>query len=242
VDLGDPVLDRCSLDFVFDLAVAKRAFEGDELALLESFREHRQVVPGIDAMPFGAGFVVALVVLPAFLGSDVEDNELAIVLSGFGFCVLAEVADEGDFVEHSVWLLFLVCPLSCGTVLPNGCAVATHSLGDWTESVAGDPSISNGPPLATLRVEFRRRPVMHIHTVGIDIAKTVFHLVALDEYGSVVVKKKCSRSQLLLHTANMKADVIGMEACSGAHFLARSLVAQGHEVKLMPAEYMCDLM
>ena len=36
-------------------------------------------------MPFGAGFVVAFVVLPAFLGCDVEDNVLAVVLSGFGF-------------------------------------------------------------------------------------------------------------------------------------------------------------
>jgi hypothetical protein len=55
---------------------------------------------------------------------------------------------------------------------------------------------------------------MRIHTVGIDIAKTVFHLVAVDEKGSVVVKKKFSRSQLLVFTANLKAEVIGMEACS----------------------------
>jgi transposase len=78
---------------------------------------------------------------------------------------------------------------------------------------------------------------MRIHTVGIDIAKSVFHLVALDEKGAVLAKKKFSRAQLLVFTANMKAYVIGMEACSGAHFLARVLIAQGHEVRLMPAEY-----
>jgi hypothetical protein len=50
-------------------------------------------------MPFGAGFVIAFVVLPAFLGCDVEDDVLAIVLSGFGFCVLSEAADENDFVD-----------------------------------------------------------------------------------------------------------------------------------------------
>src|ERR1700719_527975 len=33
----------------------------------------------------------------------------------------------------------LVCPAVCGTCLPNGCAVATHSQGDWTESAEGDP-------------------------------------------------------------------------------------------------------
>jgi hypothetical protein len=51
-------------------------------------------------MPFGAGFVIAFVVLPAFLGCDVEDDVLAIVLSGFGFCVLSEAADENDFVDY----------------------------------------------------------------------------------------------------------------------------------------------
>jgi hypothetical protein len=55
-------------------------------------------------MPFGAGFVIAFVVLPAFLGCDVEDDVLAIVLSGFGFCVLSEAADENDFVDYGVWL------------------------------------------------------------------------------------------------------------------------------------------
>src|SRR4051812_12010047 len=78
---------------------------------------------------------------------------------------------------------------------------------------------------------------MRINTVGIDIAKSVFHLVGLDERGAVLVRKKFSRVQLLVYTVNLKANVIGMEACSGAHFLARALMAQGHDVRLMPAEY-----
>jgi transposase len=78
---------------------------------------------------------------------------------------------------------------------------------------------------------------MEINTVGIDIAKSVFHLVAFDENGRIVVKKRFSRSQLLKYTANLSVDVIGMEACSGAHYLARALAAQGHTVRLMPPEY-----
>ena len=64
---------------------------------------------------FGAGFVVAFIVFSPFLGGEVEDNELAIVLSGFGFCVLTEAADERDFVEHGVRLLFfwLAASLRC---------------------------------------------------------------------------------------------------------------------------------
>jgi hypothetical protein len=52
-------------------------------------------------VPLGARFVVAFVVLPSLLGCDVEDNVVFVVLSGFGFCVLSEAADEDDFVEES---------------------------------------------------------------------------------------------------------------------------------------------
>ena len=82
MNLGGPVLKGCALDVVSNLAVAQSVFESDELALLESLREFREIAPGIDEVPFGAGFVIAFVVLPAFLSRDVEYNELAVVLSG----------------------------------------------------------------------------------------------------------------------------------------------------------------
>ena len=78
---------------------------------------------------------------------------------------------------------------------------------------------------------------MEIHTIGIDLGKTVFHLVGLDARGAVVVRKKCSRAQILHFTANLHVSLIGMEACGGAHFLARALREQGHDVRLMPAKY-----
>ena len=78
---------------------------------------------------------------------------------------------------------------------------------------------------------------MKIHALGIDLGKTVFHLVGLDASGQVVIRKRCSRTQLLAFTANVQAQLIGMEACSGAHFLGRALRAQGHDVRLMPAQY-----
>ena len=43
---------------------------------------------------------------------------------------------------------------------------------------------------------------MKVHVVGIDLGKTVFHLVGLDSTGKVVIRKKCSRTQLLAFTAN----------------------------------------
>jgi transposase len=78
---------------------------------------------------------------------------------------------------------------------------------------------------------------MEIHTVGIDLGKTVFHLVGLSVQGEVVVRKKFSRQQLLHFTANLRVGLIGMEACGGSHFLARALREQGHEVRLIPAQY-----
>jgi len=78
---------------------------------------------------------------------------------------------------------------------------------------------------------------MEIHTIGIDLGKTVFHLVGLNTRGEVVVRKKCSRDQILRFTANLQVTLIGMEACGGAHFLARALREQGHDVRLMPAKY-----
>src|SRR5438128_7516506 len=78
---------------------------------------------------------------------------------------------------------------------------------------------------------------MELHTIGIDLGKTVFHLVGLNLRGEVVVRKKFSRKRLLHFTANLKVELIGMEACGGAHFLGRALREQGHEVRLMPAQY-----
>src|SRR6266849_6473462 len=87
-----------------------------------------------------------------------------------------------------------------------------------------------------MRVLRRRRP-MELHTIGIDLGKTVFHLVGLNLRGEVVVRKKFSRTQLLRFTANLHVELIGMEACGGAHFLGRALREQGHEVRLIPAQY-----
>src|SRR5271163_2358191 len=78
---------------------------------------------------------------------------------------------------------------------------------------------------------------MELHTIGIDLGKTVFHLVGLNLRGEVVVRKKFSRKQLLHFTANLQVGLIGAEACGGAHYLARALREQGHEVRLMPAQY-----
>jgi transposase len=78
---------------------------------------------------------------------------------------------------------------------------------------------------------------MQIRSVGIDLGKTAFHLVALGDNGKVLLKKKFTQRQLITFTANLQTSLIGMEACGGAHFLGRALRAQGHDVKLIPAQF-----
>lgn len=74
-------------------------------------------------------------------------------------------------------------------------------------------------------------------TIGIDLAKTTLHAVAMDAAGKVVQRRKLDRARLLEWLANQGPCLIGMEACAGAHHLARQLAAQGHEVRLMPGQY-----
>lgn len=78
---------------------------------------------------------------------------------------------------------------------------------------------------------------MAICTIGIDLGKTSFHLVGLDEHGAIVLKKRLSRPQVLVLTANLPTCLIGMEACCGAHHLGRALGAQGHQVRLIPPQF-----
>ena len=78
---------------------------------------------------------------------------------------------------------------------------------------------------------------MKITTVGIDLAKYAFQGHGLDERGKVVVKKQLKRHQVLGFFSNMPPCLIGMEACSGAHFWARRLQAQGHTVRLMAPQF-----
>src|SRR5215510_10713872 len=78
---------------------------------------------------------------------------------------------------------------------------------------------------------------MQVAAIGIDLGKTTFHLVALGERNKVLVRKKFSRAQLLAYTANLPSSLIGLEACSGAHFLGARLRAQGPDVRLIPAQF-----
>jgi transposase len=78
---------------------------------------------------------------------------------------------------------------------------------------------------------------MEITTIGLDLAKHVFQVHGVDEAGHTVVKRRLRRAQVITYFASMPPSLIGMEACATAHFWARELRSLGHEVRLMPPQY-----
>lgn len=75
---------------------------------------------------------------------------------------------------------------------------------------------------------------MQITTVGLDLAKRIFQVHAVDTSGGVVMRKALRRSQVLPFFSRLPSCLIGMEACGTSHHWARELTKLGHEVRLMP--------
>jgi len=78
---------------------------------------------------------------------------------------------------------------------------------------------------------------MNITTIGIDLAKNVFQVHAVDERGKALIKKQLKRDQMVTFFANLKPCLIGMEACGSAHHWARKLSEFGHTVRLMAPQF-----
>ncbi len=78
---------------------------------------------------------------------------------------------------------------------------------------------------------------MNITTVGLDLAKSTFHLVGLDAQGNEKLKKRLSRGQVMKYFANIPRCCIGMEACASAHHFAREITQLGHYVRLIPPQH-----
>jgi len=74
-------------------------------------------------------------------------------------------------------------------------------------------------------------------TMGLDLAKSVFHVHGVDASERRVFSRSLKRGELIAFFAAHPPCLVGMEACSGAHHWARQLIALGHQVKLMPPQY-----
>jgi hypothetical protein len=76
-----------------------------------------------------------------------------------------------------------------------------------------------------------------VTTIGLDLAKHVFQVHGVDAEGATVLRKQLRRAQVLAFFSRLPPCLVGLEACATAHYWARELRALGHEVRLMPAQY-----
>jgi transposase len=76
-----------------------------------------------------------------------------------------------------------------------------------------------------------------ISTIGLDLAKSLFQIHGIGSEDHVVVRRQLRRGEVLGFFARLPRCLIGMEACSGAHYWAREITALGHEVRLIPPAY-----
>jgi transposase len=78
---------------------------------------------------------------------------------------------------------------------------------------------------------------MNSTTIGIDLAKTSFNLVGANRHGKIVLRKQLSRGKLLAFMAQHPPCLIGLEACSGAHYWAREFEKLGHQVRIIAVKF-----
>jgi len=76
-----------------------------------------------------------------------------------------------------------------------------------------------------------------ITTIGLDLAKNVFHVICCNEHGKVIRKRMLRRKEVILFFTQMPPCLVGMEACSGACYWAHQFTSLGHRVKLIPAQF-----
>jgi transposase len=76
-----------------------------------------------------------------------------------------------------------------------------------------------------------------VTTIGLDIAKSVFQVHAVDAAGKVIIRRQLKRRYVLAFFEKLPPCLIGIEACASSHHWSRELQALGHSVRLMPPAY-----
>ena len=73
--------------------------------------------------------------------------------------------------------------------------------------------------------------------VGIDLGKNWFHLIGLDAQGATVVRKRLNRSQLAAYAVTVPRCIVATEACPGSQYWGRVFARAGHEIRILPAQF-----
>ena len=104
--------------------------------------------------------------------------------------------------------------------------------------MAPAPGIAMCQSVVSIKDHEQKEPsAMNVSIIGLDLAKNVFQVHAIDDGGEVIVRRALRRRQMLPFFRKLEACLIGMEACGTSHYWARELSGLGHRVKLMPPAY-----
>ncbi len=76
-----------------------------------------------------------------------------------------------------------------------------------------------------------------IAIIGIDLGKNTFHIHCQDNSGNTLLRKKFTRNKLMEYLTGCPSTTVVMEACAGAHFMARRVIDLGHEAKLISPQF-----
>jgi transposase len=104
----------------------------------------------------------------------------------------------------------------------------------WTSLLPGEECLVTmkvRPNIAT------RRSIMNITRIGIDLAKNSFSVCGVDVHEKIVLERTLKRKDLLNFFSNTMPCLVAMEAGSGAHHWARSLIKLGHDARIMDPKF-----
>ena len=73
--------------------------------------------------------------------------------------------------------------------------------------------------------------------LGIDLGKNWFHLIGLDKRGATVLRKKLNRGQLAEYAVTAPRGIVATEACPGSQYWGRVFAQAGHDVRIVPAQF-----
>ncbi|MGH7122615.1 MAG: IS110 family transposase [Acetobacteraceae bacterium] len=76
-----------------------------------------------------------------------------------------------------------------------------------------------------------------VEVVGVDPGKNWFHVIGMDRVGRIVLRRRLNRTQLGELAATLPACRVAMESCPASQYWGRRFVAQGHEVRIIPAQF-----
>ena len=76
-----------------------------------------------------------------------------------------------------------------------------------------------------------------IALIGLDIAKTIFHVHAADKEGRILFRRRLRREEVEPFFRDLPPRIVGLEACPGGHYWGRVIRDHGHDARLLPPQY-----